>query len=80
MEHYSILQTENNQHTLTDHEDRQLFIYTKTALEVLDFSVDEIFDIFRLIAVVLKLGNLEFVPCNNIDGTEGCAINNEYGQ
>lgn len=36
-------------------------------------------DVFRVIAVVLKLGNIKFVPSNNIDGTEGSAISNDYG-
>ena len=31
-----------------------------------------------MIAVVLKLGNLTFLPTTNIDGTEGCEISNEY--
>lgn len=43
------------------------------------FSNDEIVDVFRVIAVVLKLGNIKFVPSNNIDGTEGSAISNDYG-
>lgn len=79
VEHYNILQTERNQPTLTDDEDKKLFVYTKSALEVLGFNVENIVDIFQVIAIVLKLGNLQFVPCNNIDGTEGCAISNEYG-
>lgn len=51
----------------------------QTALEVLGFSNDEIVDVFRVIAVVLKLGNIKFVPSNNIDGTEGSVITNDYG-
>lgn len=79
MEHYAILQTEGNYPTQTEEEDKQLFIYTRSALDVLGFSVEEVVNIFRVIAVVLKLGNLQFVPCNNIDGTEGCSISNDYG-
>ncbi|RZC34920.1 unconventional myosin-Ia, partial [Asbolus verrucosus] len=78
VEHYSILQTESNQPTQTDDEDKKLFIYTKSALEILGFNVEDIVNIFQVIAIVLKLGNLQFVPCNNIDGTEGCSISNEY--
>ena len=29
-------------------------------------------------AAVLKLGNVNFVPMTNIDGTEGCRVENEY--
>lgn len=78
-EHYSILHVEGNQPTQADEEDRKLFMYTRSALDVLGFCVEEIVSIFQIVAVVLKLGNLNFVPCNNIDDTEGCAIDNDYG-
>ena len=39
----------------------------------------EIFDVLRIVAGVLKLGNVEFVPTTNMDGTEGCAVSNDYG-
>ena len=32
----------------------------------------------QIVATVLKLGNLNFVPVTNMDGTEGCRIENEY--
>ena len=80
VEHYNILQMERNQPTHTEEEDRKLFVYTKTALDVLGFSMEEIVNIFKVVAVVLKLGNLHFVPCNNIDGTEGCSVSNDYGK
>lgn len=80
VEQYAILQTETNQPTLSEEEDKKLFVYTKSALEVLGFTNSDIIDIFRIIAIVLKLGNLQYVPCNNIDGTEGCSINNDYGK
>lgn len=47
---------------------------------MLGFSGDEILSIFKIIAVVLKLGNLNFIPITNIDGTEGCEITNDYGK
>lgn len=37
-------------------------------------------EVFKLVAVVLKVGNLTFTSVNNIDGTEGCANENEYGE
>ena len=49
-------------------------------METVGFSPDDIVNIFRVVAAVLKLGNLIFDPVNNIDGTEGCCINNEYGK
>ncbi len=53
---------------------------TQKAMEDLDFSPDDIFDVFRIVAATLKLGNLQFVPSMNMDGTEGCALANEYGE
>ena len=32
----------------------------------------------QIVATVLKLGNLNFVPVTNMDGTEGCRVENEY--
>ncbi|XP_057666358.1 unconventional myosin-Ib isoform X2 [Diorhabda carinulata] len=78
VELYNILLTDTNQPTLSDEEDKTLFVYTRGALEVLGFTDTEIIDIFRVLAIILKLGNLQYVPCSNIDGTEGCSINNEY--
>ncbi|XP_037946319.1 unconventional myosin-Ib [Teleopsis dalmanni] len=73
VEKYEIL---NN--TTAIEEDRTNFHYTRKSLEVLGLSCDEINSIFRILAVVLKLGNFIFVPTTNIDGTEGCQISNLY--
>ncbi|XP_058119274.1 unconventional myosin-Ib [Anopheles ziemanni] len=59
-------------------DDRTNFIFTKRSLEILGFGQEEIFSIFTILAVVLKLGNLTFIPTTNIDGSEGCEISNEY--
>lgn len=56
------------------------FSYSQKSLEILGLTQDEILSIFKIIAVVLKLGNLLFIPITNIDGTEGCEISNEYGE
>lgn len=56
VEHYSILQTESNHPTVTEDDDKKLFVYTKGALEILGFSPSDIVDIFRVLAVILKLG------------------------
>lgn len=48
-------------------------------METLGFASDEIHSIFRMLAVVLKLGNFVFVPVTNIDGSEGCQVSNDYG-
>lgn len=62
----------------TSDDDKKNFIFTKTSLEVLGFSQDEILSMFKVIAVVLKLGNIIFLPSTNIDGTENCVISNDY--
>ena len=49
------------------------------ALEDIGMGGREIFDVFRIVAGILKLGNVEFVPTTNMDGTEGCAVSNDYG-
>ena len=36
--------------------------------------------VFRLVASILKLGNLTFIPTTNLDGTEGATVGNEYGK
>ncbi|KAF7273349.1 hypothetical protein GWI33_013937 [Rhynchophorus ferrugineus] len=77
-DNYSILQNESHCPSTTEEDDKKLFVYTKGALEVLGFAPTDIIDIFRVLAVILKLGNLQFVPCNNIDGTDGCSISNDY--
>ena len=50
------------------------------ALDILGFSAEEQQAILRVIASVLKLGNVTFSPVNNIDGSEGCVVDNEYGK
>jgi myosin heavy subunit len=49
------------------------------ALYTLGFSADDIVQLFKVVASVLKLGNIGFTPTSNIDGTEGCTVNNDYG-
>lgn len=66
--------------TNSDDDDKSHFVHTKRSLEALGFSSDEVSSIFKIIAVVLKLGNLNFIPITNIDGTEGCEITNDYGE
>lgn len=57
----------------------KIISFLQKSLDVLGLNQDEILSIFKVIAVVIKLGNLVFVPTTNIDGTEGCNISNEYG-
>ncbi|XP_075231362.1 myosin 95E [Lycorma delicatula] len=59
-------------------DDKRDFITTKRSMESLGFSPEEIVNILKIVSSVLKLGNIGFVPTNNIDGTEGCTISNDY--
>lgn len=58
--------------------DRENFAYTRKSLEVIGFNSNEIASIYKIFAIVLKMGNLIFIPTMNIDGTEGCEVSNEY--
>ncbi len=49
-------------------------------MEDLDMSQGEILDVWKIVAAILKLGNVQFVPTTNMDGTEGCVITNDYGK
>uniref|UniRef100_A0A1B0CDW7 Putative myosin head n=1 Tax=Lutzomyia longipalpis TaxID=7200 RepID=A0A1B0CDW7_LUTLO len=73
IEKYEVLKN-----SLATEEDRLAFSRSKRSLDTMGFSCEEITSIFRILAVVLKLGNLVFLPTTNIDGTEGCTIANEY--
>jgi len=48
-------------------------------MEIIGFDPEEILSVFQIVSAVLKLGNLQFIPRANIDGTEGCSLLNEYG-
>lgn len=50
------------------------------AMEIMGLSVEEIISVLKIVASVLKLGNISFIPSNNIDGTEGCTVSNDYGK
>ena len=49
-------------------------------MEDVGLKQDDICDIFKIIASILKLGNLKFIPTTNMDGTDGCSIGNQYGK
>jgi len=48
-------------------------------METIGFTPEDIVSVFQIISSILKLGNLQFIPKANIDGTEGCSLLNEYG-
>lgn len=48
-------------------------------MEIMGLTLEEILSVLKIVASVLKLGNISFIPSNNIDGTEGCTVSNDYG-
>lgn len=50
------------------------------ALEILGFSASECQSVFQILAAVLKLGNIQFIPKTNVDGTQSSTMLNEHGQ
>ncbi|KZS14110.1 Myosin-IB [Daphnia magna] len=77
-ENYLYLRNNHSNPSVWHQSDKDEFFNTKKALESVGFSAEDIVNIFRIVAAVLKLGNLIFTPVSNIDGTEGCSINNDY--
>ncbi|GFY19672.1 RNase H domain-containing protein [Trichonephila clavipes] len=45
---------------------------------MLGFSAEETLATFQVTSSVLKLGNIQFLPRANMDGTESCSLVNEY--
>ncbi|GAB6030643.1 hypothetical protein CHUAL_007499 [Chamberlinius hualienensis] len=76
IESYNILKVRN--YHLETMDDKNMFFRLKKAFEDVGFSAEEVSALFQIVAVVLKLGNIEFLPHANMDGTEGCVIQNEY--
>lgn len=76
-ENYSILK-HSRCSQLESMDDRSYFALTKRSMEALGMSPSEVHAVFQVVAVVLKLGNVEFQPRANIDDTESCALLNEY--
>ncbi|UYV69123.1 MYO1A [Cordylochernes scorpioides] len=58
-------------------EDRAAFGATRRALDALGLSTAEVLSV---VAAVLRLGNLRFVPQASLDGSESCGLANEYGR
>ena len=48
-------------------------------MKVIGFSTSEISSIDKLLASILKLGNVEFSARGNADGTDGCIIETNQG-
>lgn len=52
----------------------------QNAVKELTFSTEEMEEIFKILAIILKIGNIKFQFNVNFDGTTGCSIQDEYGK
>ncbi|GAU88919.1 hypothetical protein RvY_01532 [Ramazzottius varieornatus] len=59
-------------------DEKREFMTTRDAMDGLNFSATECHLVFQVLAVVLKLGNLQFLPQTNVDGTESCTVLNDH--
>ncbi|XP_043931168.1 unconventional myosin-X-like [Protopterus annectens] len=57
-------------------DDKQIFDNVMTALRVMEFSEEEIHDIFKLLSGVLQLGNLEFMTAGGAQITTKAELTN----
>lgn len=55
-------------------DDQNNFSLIKNGMEVIGFSQEEVAMTFQLVASILKLGNVVFIPKSNKDGTDGCDL------
>ena len=46
---------------------------------MIGFEESEITSLFRIVAIILKLGNVSFKHRNNFDGTNGCSVSDGEG-
>lgn len=76
--HRNVDKYELLRNTFSTEDDKMCFVGTRGSLEKLGLSAEEVLSVFRILAVVLKLGNLSFLPITNMDGTEGCSVSNEF--
>ncbi|XP_015787505.1 LOW QUALITY PROTEIN: unconventional myosin-Ia-like [Tetranychus urticae] len=77
MEMYEIMKTSQPE-LMQFFDDKDQFFETKRSMEIIGFTPEEILCIFCIVASILKLGNLQFLPRANMDGTEGCSLLNDY--
>ncbi|XP_052749532.1 unconventional myosin-Ia-like isoform X2 [Galleria mellonella] len=60
------------------HADTDHFAFTKAAMATLGFGGGECGAVLRVLAFVLKLGNVRFEPQHNIDGSIGARLHQPY--
>ncbi|XP_063367206.1 unconventional myosin-Ib-like [Cydia amplana] len=61
-----------------EHADKDHFQFTKAAMARLGLSASECGGVLRLLAFLLKLGNVQFEPTTTIDGALATRLHHEY--
>src|SRR6218665_178898 len=77
---YTLLRTDSGSSSPEVNSLIEDFRRTRTGLQQLGFSSNEIIELFQILAFILKLGNVHFLRKANIDSTEGCTILADYGK
>ncbi|KAK7939517.1 hypothetical protein WMY93_002843, partial [Mugilogobius chulae] len=57
-------------------DDKQLFDSVMEALKVMEFTEEEIRDVFKLLSAVLQMGNIEFMTAGGAQITTNAVVNN----
>ncbi|XP_071478875.1 unconventional myosin-Ia-like [Diadema antillarum] len=69
--------SQSGTHIIDNVNDRDGFAITQKALQIIGFADEEILAVYKLLASVLKLGNIKFKKYTTHNGTEGVKIMNQ---
>lgn len=64
-------------HRIADVDDKENFAITQKAMQVIGFSDEDILAAYKLVAGILKLGNVKFEAYTTENGTEGVKITDQ---
>ncbi|CAG7721716.1 unnamed protein product [Allacma fusca] len=80
VDNYILLKTNQRSNTIVQDltAERLAFQEFKRSLSTFIRSESSVSQFFKIIAAILKLGNVNFIPVSNIDGTEGCGLEFDY--
>ncbi|XP_071825840.1 unconventional myosin-Ib-like isoform X2 [Apostichopus japonicus] len=68
---------QTNVKRIADVDDKENFAITQKAMQVIGFTDEEILSTYKLVAGILKLGNIQFEAYTTENGTEGVKITNQ---
>ena len=79
-ENYNILKSQRQYNSSEWSDGKNDFSAIKKAFDIMGLDQTEQMNIYRIVASVLLIGNMGFTSINNIDGSEGCSMENDYGK